>query len=148
MAWGKKKSEPKRDWSVGPIGPGEWAQHALPHPDSMAMVQQSIVMSGVDPAGVDRVDALCRVWNILLKIGDDLLQRDPVAQNGLRQVGSRPDLSDELIWDYFTHQGAIGIAARNHLIETYVQTGQLVEVLAQLLQDGQMSIGLEGRERI
>ncbi len=148
MGWLSKKEAPGRDWTSGPIGPGEWAQHALPHPDSLALVDQAVVASGVDPAVVDRIDALCRVWNLIITLGADALQRDPAAQSGLQQVGSRPDLSDELIWDYFTHQGAIGIAARNHLIETYVQSGQVVEVIAQLLREGQMQTGLQGKDRV
>lgn len=149
MGWlGKKAAPAARDWSAGPVERGEWASHALPYPDSLALVEQAISRSGADPSTVDKVDGVVRVWNLVITLGSHALQRDPAAQAGLHQVGSRADLTDELLWNYFTHHGAIGIAAQHHVIETYVDSGQIVEVLAQLMADGEMRLDLGGHDRV
>ncbi|MGN0064925.1 MAG: hypothetical protein ACI379_11850 [Nocardioides sp.] len=137
-----------RDWSQGPIEPSEFAKFAEPYVDSLDIVEHGIALSGVEPTEVDKIEALVRVWNVQQAILKDLLSAEPRIVAGLDVVAARPDFNDELMWNYLTHVGPVGVAARNHLTETYSRTGRLAEIVATVIREGGMRVDLGGRDRI
>jgi hypothetical protein len=140
-----RSSEPRTpDWARDPIPPSPWARHATPFPDSLAVVDEAVRISGLDPAQVDRPAAVRSVWRLVVGVGKNLLDADPAAAQALDVVWARADLSDDLLWNFFTHQGARGIAARNHLIASVFATGQAVDVVVEQLREG--AFRLPGRD--
>ena len=147
MGWLTKR--PSIDWATDPIPPnGDWVKHAAPYPSSIDVVDEAVAMSKVAPAQIDRVEALVGVWRIIVAVGKLNLQTNPEAVRGLETVASRGDLSDELLWNYFTHHGALGAAARNQMIESTFDSGQAVETLAKMMREGGFHVGIAGSDRI
>lgn len=152
MSWFARGSatadRPGIDWAVDPIPPSQWARHAAAYPSSIAVVDEAVQASGLQPAEIDRVEAVAGVWKLIVEVGQKLLASDPGAVSALETVWGRSDLTDDLLWNFFTHHGAQGIAARNHLIESVFHSGEALGVLVQLMREGSFRHAVGGSDRI
>ncbi|MBA3020741.1 hypothetical protein [Propionicimonas sp.] len=138
----------RRDWSTGAIEPHDsWIRHAHPYPDTLAVVREAIRESGADAALVDLPGAVVAVWRMIAGIAKDNL-KDRRAIEDLDKVLHREDLDDQKIWDFLTHQEALGVAIRNNLIEDYFQTGMITQALVGMIRDGSLKISLGGQARV
>lgn len=138
------------DWATDPIpGDREWQRHESPRPDSLLAVEEAVRLSGVSGDEVDRVDCLVRVWAVLSGLGQHLFEAggDPKAARGLGLVASRPDFSEELLWNYFSHHGALGVAVQKKVAEAFA-SGQVARILAEVVREGECRVAVVGHDRI
>lgn len=138
------------DWATAPIpGVPQWQRHEAARPDTLATVAEAIRRSGVDPREIDRVECIVRVWNVVSGLGENYLRAGGAAEAaaGFPVVARRADFSEDMLWNYFSHHAAVGVAAQQRVVEMF-ETGQVADALAQAIADGQCRVELGGKDRI
>lgn len=138
------------DWSTDPIpGDPQWRPLEAPRPDSLATAREAVRRSGVDPADVDLVECLIRVWNLIIGLADQYFRSSGQAAvaEAMGVVSTRSDLSDELLWNFFSHHQATGVAVQRQIAGVFA-SGQAAEAVASLIREGECRIALGGRDRI
>lgn len=131
------------DWGLDPLPPTRWAGAAERAPDTLALVRAAIVESGVDVLQVDLGRAAQYARALIVHAAHEaFLQTDNAGgARAVLLVSVRPDLCDELLWNFFTHQGANGVVVRNHLIGSYLCGGDVTDSLIGGIRDGSLLRG-------
>lgn len=140
----------KPNWAVDPItGDPQWKRHEAPRPDLMVTVEQAIEISGVDPREVNKVTCLAKATGVITGMGSHYLRQagQVAAAEGLLQVVKRPDATTDMLWDYFSHHGAAGVAAQRRIVE-HLTSGEAAAVLADVVRRGDCGFGFGGTNRI
>lgn len=138
------------DWARDPIpGDPQWLRLESPRPDLQQVVHDAIAQSGVDPAEIDLVE--CFACMLRLIVGEAAFTLESGGHRGASEafdlIMQRDDYTDDMLWNYFSHQGAPGIAAQRRVAETF-SSGQATEVLARIISEGGCRIEIHGRDRI
>lgn len=109
----------KRDWAVGPIEPNaRWAKRADPQADLDAIVAAGIALSGHAPEGVDRANVDLGIFRIVryhatfMSNGMGLRGVD----RDIDAIFHRADFCWQMLWDYFPHREAEGVAIHDRLM--------------------------------
>jgi len=103
----------------------------------MAVLQDAILRSGVDPAQIDRAAVMEHMVNTISAGGAATMagQGDRKAADGLVTVSNRPDCTIDMLWNYFSHQEALGIAVQRMLAEMF-NSGEMATIMARQIRDG------------
>lgn len=146
--WGRK-AVAEKDWTVEPItGVPQWQRHESPRPDLLAVTADAIRMSGHDPRDVNKVDCVAKLSNLIKGVGAHYLRTgNAAAADGMEQLTTRADFSIDLLWDYFSHHGALGVAAQQKVVEHFTN-GDAAGILAGMIRDGECGFGFAGGDRI
>jgi hypothetical protein len=124
------------DWSTVavPLHP-DWAGVVRPHPSSVEVGETALARLGGRWRDADRTDALICVWRVVGADGRHGLERAGGlrAAAGLDLVLRRADLCDEVLWNYFTHHGPVGVAVREQLVDSLFDSGRIVDLVASRL---------------
>jgi hypothetical protein len=137
------------DWSTAavPLHP-DWCGSVRPHPSSVEVVETALARLGGRWRVADRTDAVICVWRVVGADGRHGLEQAGGlrAAAGLERVLRRADLCDEVLWNYFTHHGPLGVAVREQLVESLFVSGRIVDLVASRLlsRAGRAAEGLEG----
>lgn len=133
-------TRPPSDWSRDPLPPTRWAGAAEPAPATAALVRAAVAESGADPAAVDKELAARYARQLIIHSAHDLFRQtgNCSGARALLLVSLRVDLGDEMLWNFFTHQDANGVAVRNHLIGSYLGGGEVTASLVGGIRDGSL----------
>ncbi|HHU38632.1 MAG TPA: hypothetical protein GXZ45_05055 [Propionibacterium sp.] len=138
------------DWAVAPItGDPRWQRLEAPRPDLVQVATDAIRVSGADPREVNRVTCVALVANLVKGMGTHYLRVGgmPEAADGFEEVASRPDYDVDHLWNYFSHHGAVGVAAQKQVVE-HLTNGDAAGIVADLIRNGECGFGFGGTDRI
>ena len=150
--FGRKATPSGPDWSTAPVpGDPQWKRHELPRPDTHQAIESAILQAGVDDSDVDRVECLVRLWHMISGVAQITFKvagyGGEAAASGLAKLSERSDFSEDMLWNYFSHQGALGVAVQHRVVEMF-QSGDAVTVLAEMIRDGDCRHNLGGSDRV
>ncbi len=137
------------DWSVKEVtGLANWMRHQEPYPSLREVMESAVSNSNLVNEDVNKVSALASLYTMWKNVGSHMFVSggSKAGAEGLSKLFERTDFTEDMLFRYFSHQGATGVAVFNTLVEHTQE--QFPEFLVEQINEGKHAPQLGGKDRV